>query len=301
MFRRKDYWPYMFGMFIFGGLLVLPALLERVVDLGKGYDRNLALSVGFCTVFALAHKRNGKLSFINLIGGIALMIFASLQVAKKTGTIQIVIPGLLSFLLLWGCGWLGIIIARVLGISKALVTPASQTEAALDYSVDMGGINTPMDVKSIDLTKEPDDSPFIKFMTSSHNNWKQGKLDGFSTPLRVFANLETFEKFCTVYKFFYGHINTAHKLRPFDEEEYLIPSYNRQFLMTSKAIYFFDPANIVILKKDISQYEIKNQPRYRDGKDMYFTLQSGKKFAFKKIKDIAEKKYVDYFIKMTDN
>jgi MFS family permease len=122
MFRREDYWPYMFGIFVFAGLVAVPIIWGQFIDLP--YGRLVAGSLVGCFVFAYAHKRDGQFSFGRFIIGFGFVFLMSMRFSVQSGGIGGFIPGgVLGFLVMGGGGWLGIGIARVTGIAKALKTP----------------------------------------------------------------------------------------------------------------------------------------------------------------------------------
>lgn len=122
MFHREDYWPYLFGVFVFGGLIAVPAVWSQFIDLSFG--RLVAGSLVACAVFAYAHTEDGQFSFSSFFIGYALTLLISLRVAAQSDIGGGVIPGgLLGFLIMSGCGWLGIGLGRATGIAKALKAP----------------------------------------------------------------------------------------------------------------------------------------------------------------------------------
>ncbi len=115
MFRREDYWPFMFGVFVLGGLVAVPLIWSLFVDLPfKGL---VASSLVGCFVFAYAHTRDGQFSVRRFIVGFGLALLITLRVTARSGGIGAFIPGgVLGILVMEGCGWLAIGIARVTGV-----------------------------------------------------------------------------------------------------------------------------------------------------------------------------------------
>lgn len=118
LFREEDYWPYMLGVFVFAGLFFLPLIWGQFIYLS--YLRLVAGSLIGCFVFAFAHKKDGQFSIWRFVGGLVFVSVMALKVSLSSGGFNGVIPGgLIGFLLMAGCGLLGIRIARLTGISKA--------------------------------------------------------------------------------------------------------------------------------------------------------------------------------------
>jgi hypothetical protein len=110
----------MFGVFVFGGLIAVPIIWGYFNDLP--YERQVALSLVGCFVFAYAHTRNGAFSFGRFIVAFGFVLLLTLRAAAQhPGGVEAVIPaGILGFLVMGGCGWIGVGISRAVGISKAL-------------------------------------------------------------------------------------------------------------------------------------------------------------------------------------
>ncbi len=126
MFRREDYWPYLFGVFVFAGLLAVPVIWSLFIDLT--YGRLVAGSLVGCAVFAYAHTKDGQFSLGSFIVGYAVVLLMSLRVAAQSGTgVGIVPGGLLGLLLMTGGGWLGIGLGRATGVADALKVPSTAT------------------------------------------------------------------------------------------------------------------------------------------------------------------------------
>jgi hypothetical protein len=124
----------MFGIFVFAGLVAVPLIWGQFTNLP--YDRLVAGSLVGCAVFAYAHTRDGKFSVSRFIVGFGFVFLMSLRITARSGGLGGFIPGgFLGFLVMSGCGWLGIWIARALGFSgewKALdpvVLPTAEEPA----------------------------------------------------------------------------------------------------------------------------------------------------------------------------
>lgn len=119
LFRNEDYWPYLFGIFVFAGLLAIPIIWGQILD--QAYERLVFGSLVGCGVFAYAHSREGQFLFGRFIAGFALVFLISMRVAAQSaGGIGFIPGGFLGFIVMSGGGWLGIGIARVTGIAAAL-------------------------------------------------------------------------------------------------------------------------------------------------------------------------------------
>lgn len=132
MFNREDYWPYVFGVFLFAGLLVIPFVYAEYVLPGmeepfRSIPRRHVFIGSFvaCGLFTFSHTRMGEVSLARLIGGvlIAVLVYLRFQGANLFFRENIIfVPvGLLGLALMAGGGWLGIGIARVTGIAAYLV------------------------------------------------------------------------------------------------------------------------------------------------------------------------------------
>ncbi len=138
--RSKDYWPFMFGVFVIAGLGATPFLLGLFID--KPRHELVPLSLIACFLFALIHSKNLEINFNRILlmaipllfpvdsikqitsGNDALMYPHNTSgdnggllstVADKGELVTIAIVG---FIAMTVCGRLGVGIAKITGISK---------------------------------------------------------------------------------------------------------------------------------------------------------------------------------------
>lgn len=111
MFKETDYLPFMLGVFLIGGLVGIPLAYGLIT--GLSYFKSLLWSLIGCIVFLIAFRRNGSISWgraIPAIIGSAMVVSAYTQITRKPSFAP---TGLLGFLLLAGCGYVGIWIGRI--------------------------------------------------------------------------------------------------------------------------------------------------------------------------------------------
>jgi len=136
MFKREDFWPFMFGVFILGGLLVIPAIWSQFSDIPL--DRLVLGSVLGCFIFAYAHDRDGGFSVLRLIVGYAIVFVLLMKGAAKGGLEPIMIPGgALGFLVMAACGWVGILFGRAMGLGGAPIAAGDEHEEAAEDGSDL--------------------------------------------------------------------------------------------------------------------------------------------------------------------
>jgi uncharacterized membrane protein len=111
MFKETEYVPFMLGVFLIGGLLAVPIIYGLI--LGLSYFQSLPWSLVSCIILLIGFRRNGSISWgraIPAIIGGAMVINAYNQI---TGKPAFVASGFLGFLLVAGCGYVGIWIGRI--------------------------------------------------------------------------------------------------------------------------------------------------------------------------------------------
>ena len=116
MFKESDYGPFMAGVFVVGGLIGLPLTYGPAV--GLGYLAALPWSLGSCVVFLIAFRRNGTLSWGRAIPAMIAITVAGTVYNESTGKPGFGAGGLLGFLLVMVCGYIGIGIGRLFGTGK---------------------------------------------------------------------------------------------------------------------------------------------------------------------------------------
>jgi len=238
MFRREDYWPYMFGVFVFAGVIALPTIYSNFIDLP--FDRLLAGCLLGCFLFAFAHTRDGQFSFGRFIGGVALMVLALMRTAGKSDGQGGVIPGgLLGFAVMAAAGWFGIAIGRATGISKALKSGDSRTIVKHGQSAEVG--------QKVTLAGQPEhvfsDDMYRALVNRTYFAWHTGKPSALSVAIKNQAKMLNMEQFATVFTSAKEAIAFAFQIEPPDDDEYIIAAENADhrlsYLLTSRYFYYF--------------------------------------------------------------
>jgi hypothetical protein len=116
MFLESDYIPFMLGIFIIGGLLVIPLTWGLGLDLG--YFAALPWSLLSCIVFLIAFRRNGTISWGRAIPAIVASMILTQVHAQSTGRPAFVVGGILGFLAIVVFGYIGIWIGRLVRREK---------------------------------------------------------------------------------------------------------------------------------------------------------------------------------------
>lgn len=111
MFKETDYVPFMLGVFIIGGLIGMP--LPYGLATGLGYFESLPWSLASCVVFLIAFRRNGTISWGRAAPAIAAIIIGARVYSQNTGKPAFAAGGILGFLLVMVCGYVGIGIGRI--------------------------------------------------------------------------------------------------------------------------------------------------------------------------------------------
>ncbi len=111
MFKKTDYVPFMLGVFLVGGLIGMP--LTYGADTGLGYFESLPWALGSCVVFLIAFRRNGTMSWARAIPAIAAIMIGANVYNQSTSKPAFVAGGLMGFLLVMVCGYVGLGIGRI--------------------------------------------------------------------------------------------------------------------------------------------------------------------------------------------
>lgn len=122
MFKEKDYWPFIAGVVLIGGLLVLPLIIqhmasELLLDDAEYYYAGFIVAAAF----ALIHNRNGSVNIAKLILILAVLAGVYVKVYASGKAFVILVPGAISIALLYVCGWLGIIVGRITKFDKSKI------------------------------------------------------------------------------------------------------------------------------------------------------------------------------------
>ncbi|TES86790.1 MAG: hypothetical protein E3J89_01930 [Candidatus Aminicenantes bacterium] len=111
MFKDSDYTPFMLGVFIIGGLLVIP--FTWGLGVGMGYFATLPWSIGSCIMYLIAFRRNGTISWGRAIPAIVTILIAARVYAQNTGKPTFAAGGILGLIVIIACGYTGIAIGRL--------------------------------------------------------------------------------------------------------------------------------------------------------------------------------------------
>ncbi|MEL7498316.1 MAG: hypothetical protein AAFN77_11955 [Planctomycetota bacterium] len=106
MFSEGSYAPFMVGVFILGGFVALPLLYGGM--LGHDYVSSLPWTLGVCVVFLFGFRRNGTISWLRATPVLLLLMIAAYAFYKYTGRHGFGVGGFLGFLIVFGCGYVGI-------------------------------------------------------------------------------------------------------------------------------------------------------------------------------------------------
>jgi hypothetical protein len=122
LFSKSNYLPFMLGVFFFGGLLLIPFAWGYWVSLS--YFSALLWSLGLCLVFLIAFRMNGTISWDRITPAMAgftaieAMIYNFPNLPSFISYVSVFAGGLLGFLPLLICGYLGIGIRKLFGFGK---------------------------------------------------------------------------------------------------------------------------------------------------------------------------------------
>lgn len=115
MFEEQDFIPYVCGTMLLGGLVVVPLIWGGMSDLD--YTQALLPSLLSCGIFALSHDKRGNFLWGRFILMVLFMLFTILKAMAKAGPgagkPMFMAGGVLGYLVMFGCGWAGIGVARL--------------------------------------------------------------------------------------------------------------------------------------------------------------------------------------------
>jgi hypothetical protein len=116
MFEERDYFPFVFGVMVLGGLVCVPALWGLFT--GMGYAKAIFPSLVSCGIFLYAHDKRGNFSVVKLLVGYAIVFMSLMRVMTQLGPNGVkpffVAGGFLGFVVMFACGWAGIALGRLL-------------------------------------------------------------------------------------------------------------------------------------------------------------------------------------------
>lgn len=116
MFEERDYIPFVLGVLILGGLVLVPLLWGQINRLN--YAWSIFPSLLSCGIFLYAHDRRGNFSVAKFLAGYLIVFMAILRAVARPGSGGgkpfFIAGGFLGFVVLFACGWAGIGVARLL-------------------------------------------------------------------------------------------------------------------------------------------------------------------------------------------
>ena len=181
MFNREDYYPYMFGVFVFAGLMAVPAIWGLFIELP--FYRLIGGSLVGCFIFAQAHTRTGEFLFGRFVVGAGVGVLITL---KASITSDAYLPGgLLGFAIMAGGGWLGLWLGRSTGITATFENANSTVLKTHDTTTTAAPapITAPEDEVCSEMPDEQysfSDIDYRTLLESSRQAWMRGDLSGVS-------------------------------------------------------------------------------------------------------------------------
>ncbi|MCB9720114.1 MAG: hypothetical protein H6756_04500 [Candidatus Omnitrophica bacterium] len=116
VFEERDFIPYICGVMLLGGCLIVPVIWGMFLDLS--YEKSLFPSILSCGVFALSHTKKGNFLFGRFIVLNLYVFFTIMRTAAKYGSgggkPMFMAGGALGFIVMAVCGWAGIGVMRLL-------------------------------------------------------------------------------------------------------------------------------------------------------------------------------------------
>lgn len=115
MFKEEDFIPYICGVMGLGGFLVVPILWSGFTHLN--YGQAIFPSLLSCGIFAFSHDKEGRFNWGRYLGLMAVVLISMLRASLRynnNGRPMFFAGGVLGYLVMLGCGWAGIAIARSL-------------------------------------------------------------------------------------------------------------------------------------------------------------------------------------------
>lgn len=262
VFKYDDYWPFMAGLFGIGGLLAVPLIWGQIGDLT--YLEATPGSLLGCVVYAYGVTRHGEFRTGRFIGA---LVVAILLVMRSD---SLILPGgILGFLVMGGCGWIGIAAGRATGLSSPFETPSP---ADLPDPADL-------DETMLKLVEESTRPSLARFLASTHIAWKGGHLEAHSSFFRVEASKTDVKTFVEANTEAIGRaFATIDRDAPFVTGEYLVAQTEEFFLTNHRLLWGLQrPTISMVSLRDILRYELK-----RGGKhiDIQLSLEDGRSLTF---------------------
>lgn len=116
IFEERDFFPFVLGVLVLGGLVCVPVLWGLFS--GMGYAQAIFPSLVSCGIFIYAHDKRGNFSVVKLLVGYAIVFLSLMRVMAQLGPNGgkpfFVAGGFLGFVVMFACGWAGIAAGRLL-------------------------------------------------------------------------------------------------------------------------------------------------------------------------------------------
>jgi hypothetical protein len=116
MFEKEDFIPFIAGVMVFAGLLVVPIVWGQLT--GISYAQAIVPSLVSCCIFVYAHDERGNFSFGKFLIGFLFLFLAMMRATAKYGhggaRPMFFAGGILGYVVMLACGWAGIAVARFL-------------------------------------------------------------------------------------------------------------------------------------------------------------------------------------------
>lgn len=114
IFEEKDFIPYVCGVMILGGVVVVPVMWGGLSHLD--YGESLFPALLSCGIFAASHDKRGNFLFgrFLMIMAFTFMIIMRSALQYGGGKPIFLAGGILGFLVMFGCGWAGIMVGRLI-------------------------------------------------------------------------------------------------------------------------------------------------------------------------------------------
>ncbi len=132
--RLDEYWPFIVGTVVLGGLVIYPVLTGFLPEKWfpaefSSLERRMGLGILIAVVFSLCHNRNLDFLFNRFIGAIIAISYFSWMSRGGDGSFYIFSGGgLLGFLAMYAGGQLGIFLAGVFGDAPTMDSDESESE-----------------------------------------------------------------------------------------------------------------------------------------------------------------------------
>lgn len=261
MFRKSDYIPFSLGIFIFGGLFLVPLIWSKLNHID--FEDAIFPSIFSCLVFFIAHDNRGNFSFGRFIMGFIIVYFSIFRTFAKYGRgggqNLFLAGGFLGYLVMFGCGWAGIMLGRLIRGKEKIEQEILAEQKIISEKIALE--NQQKSPVETDITEEAlvgkQSTPFHKFMAVTYIRWKKGTMHSLSDLFKKEADQNSIEKFIAGHEKYAKDFETACSMRAIGDDEYLVSLTPGYFFMTSKAIYILVQPPKMIMIKDIAEYKLE--------------------------------------------